>query len=192
MKKIASSYSPALALLMLVLLSLGANVRAEQAPIDGQYYNVENHQISLHSEGSQCVLQHQATDSIGVIGPSQRLVLALRPPCYFMLWQAPPPKKARGSISGGIAVGKQGGVLAWRYASAKNAIVLAIIGDPDEDASFPSYAPSIALGYHCGISMQGVLLRKNNVSLSTVRKNNAVYCVETGVDEKNYWLLAHP
>jgi hypothetical protein len=43
-----------------------------------------------------------------------------------------------------------------------------------------------------GASLQAVLLREGRIILSRKRAQAGVFCVETGLDEKDFWLLAHP
>ena len=152
---------------------------------------VAGHAVRLISnEGQPCQLQHKLVASQATPGIQD---LMLRSPCYLLIWQTEPPAKKTGHATG-IPVGNLGSPIAWRYASAKNAVVLAVIGDPIPDSLLQSqlYRLREEQNMHCAGSVQGILIRADKISFSPVRRQVGVQCVEAGIDEKDFWLLAHP
>ena len=83
--------------------------------------------------------------------------------------------------------------MAWRYQSAQNATVVAIIGDAisEQQRANPIVGKRLAAGLRCAPSIQGVLLTPTAASLSKKQDRVGVLCVEAGVDEKTFWMLAH-
>jgi hypothetical protein len=111
----------------------------------------------------------------------------LRSPCYFMTWtEAPGP-----GTEDGKPVGQKSELRAWRYRDKKGAVFLALIGDPVSPATTQRWGRSFP-GSRCGESIQGVVVRKEGVEIGQKNGGGRVYCVETGMEEKNFWLLAHP
>ena len=124
--------------------------------------------------------------------PSQRLRLDLTPPCYIMTWHRPPPHRGDPTgVSDGIPVGTIDQPKAWKYPSARSAIVFVIIGDPVPDALRKGSPDRAAQGYHCASSFQGAIVRDAHVSLTRKRERAGLYCAEFDIEEKSYWLLAH-
>lgn len=151
-----------------------------------KFFTVSGHELRLQNQTGQCVLEHRLA---GKDGPVNQQPLALQSPCYFLMWRFAPDKKVKRS-SGGVPVGEQGAPEAWRYASAKNVTALIVVGDQNKDD--PRYVWHADHGYHCGVSLQGVLLHEKQLSLSAAIKNGGLHCVETGTDQKMFWMLAHP
>lgn len=156
------------------------------ASVAAQRFIVAGHELRLLNAPGQCELEHKLADQRG---PANRQTLGLQSPCYFLLWQHAPDKRNRGA-AGGVPVGKRGEPEAWRFASAKNTIALLVVGDHDK--SDPRYAWHSAAGYHCGTSLQGVLLIKSKLSLAGAFTNSGLHCAEVGTDQKMFWLAAHP
>jgi hypothetical protein len=84
--------------------------------------------------------------------------------------------------------------MAWRYAGAKGVVVLAVIGDPVPEKLRASslYRLREQQGMNCASSLQGILLYTNEIRLSKKREHAGVFCAELGLEEKDFWLLAHP
>lgn len=150
-----------------------------------RFFSVSGHELRLQNQEGRCVLEHRLA---GKEGPINRQSLALQSPCYFLTWRHTPDKKAK-IFSGGVPVGEQGAPEAWRFASAKNATVLIVVGDQNKDDE--RYAWHVERGYHCGVSQQGVLLRAQQLSLAAALSNDGLHCVESGTDQKQFWILAH-
>jgi hypothetical protein len=128
-------------------------------------------------------------------GERRTLVLALRPPCHLITWRQPAPRAAtRGGVSDGRPVGAVGDAMAWRYPSARGVVVVAVIGDPVPDSMRGGklYQQRLQQGLTCSASVQGILLHGKTVRLSAKREHVGVLCAESGLDEKDFWLLAHP
>ena len=155
-------------------------------------YTTAGHALRLVTTDGTCVVEHRGSG-----GEPGRITLDLRPPCYLLTWQRPPPSaeahSAEGS-SGGIPVGDVGEPMAWRYADMKGVTTLAVIGDPMPDNLRASnlYQLREQQGLHCGASMQAILLRTDSARASRKRENVGVFCAELGLDEKDFWMLAHP
>jgi hypothetical protein len=161
----------------------------QSLPIPEYKYTVGRHQISLLVEADACLLAH------GIDGKNiETFKLDLRPPCYLLTWQRPPPQLGdRKGPSDGVPVGEIGDPVAWRYRSAQGAIALAVIGDPvpDDMRLSKAYKFRQEQGYRCASSMQGVLLQGDKARLSKKRENVAIFCVESGAEEKDFWMLSH-
>lgn len=152
-------------------------------------YSVAGHQIRLLVEEGGCWLTHRAAGK-GL----ERLRFNLHPPCYLLTWQRPPPQRADAEgVSDGLPLGNIGDPIAWRYRSAKGVIAVAVIGDPipDDIRSSSLYKSRQQQGYLCASSMQGILFLGNKVRLSKKRENVGLFCVESGVEEKDFWMFAH-
>jgi hypothetical protein len=83
--------------------------------------------------------------------------------------------------------------MGWRYGGDDKVIVFAIIGDPvpatmcsDTECEWKAQQ-----NYRCGTSVQGIFVYSNRIELSKKRERVGVFCVETGLDEKDFWLLAN-
>jgi hypothetical protein len=152
-------------------------------------YSVAGHQIRVLVEEGGCWLTHRAAGK-GL----ERLKFNLHPPCYVLTWQRPPPQRADAEgVSDGLPLGNIGDPIAWRYRSAKGVIAVAVIGDPlpDDIRSSSLYKSRQQQGYRCASRKQGVLFLGNKARLSTKRENAGLLCVESGVEEKDFWMLAH-
>jgi hypothetical protein len=122
------------------------------------------------------------------------LALDLAPPCYVLVWNAPPPRLPGGrSESGGLPIGSVGEVMAWKYPTASGTTVLAVIGDPvlPSGPTDELHETRKAQKFRCAGSLQGVKLTAAGATLSPKRAQASVYCVETALDEKDFWMLAH-
>jgi hypothetical protein len=84
--------------------------------------------------------------------------------------------------------------MAWRYADAKGVVALAVIGDPVPETLRTSslYKLRERQGLSCASSVQGVLLHVDRIQLSKKREHAGIFCAELGLDEKDFWMLAHP
>lgn len=185
-------------LLSTLLLLPIANVLADEASQpkanddasqSAAQYVVAGHVVRvLGEEGQACQFHYKPVGSQAAFSVQNLNLLA---PCYLLLWQIEPARKRPGNAA--VPVGKIGAPLAWRYASAKNALTLAVIGDPVGDNLRQSalYRLRQAQNMHCAGSVQGILIRANQVNVSQVRGQVGVLCLETGMDEKDFWLLAH-
>ena len=153
-------------------------------------YAVGNHVFRLMVAGDACVLEHRGADA-----KTEKLTLDLHPPCHLLTWRQPPsPGGQGGGVSDGQAIGTTGDPMAWQYASAAGAITLAVIGDPVPESLRASslYRLREQQGLSCGSSVQGVLLRGDQIQLSKKREHAGVFCAELGLEEKDFWTLAHP
>jgi len=153
-------------------------------------YNVEGHALRLVTTKDACILEHH----LGTTEMS-RLTLKLHPPCYMVTWNKnPPPRNSTPDLSDGLPLGAVGEPMGWRYASAGSALVLAVLGDAisQEAASSNEYRVRKKKDFHCASSIQGILISKKQVSLTAVRANVGIFCAELGLEEQDFWLLAHP
>ena len=125
--------------------------------------------------------------------------LDLTAPCYFILWQTPPPisTSAATAVSDGVAVGAKGELMAWRYPSAHEHTVVVVIGDrmtaPTQPDPFDGTAGSP--GARCANSMQALLIPRESdapVKLSAKVADMGHICAESGMGEKTFWRFAHP
>lgn len=154
-------------------------------------YSVAGHTLRLITADDSCVIQSlSGGDDLG------QLTLALHPPCYLLTWRRPPPT-GTSSASGADArpLGSVGEPMAWQYGNAQGFTVLAVIGDPVSETLSRSslYRLREQQGLHCVASVQGILLHANKqIELSAKRDQTSVYCAELGLEEKDFWLLAHP
>lgn len=67
------------------------------------------------------------------------------------------------------------------------------IGDAlsEQQRKRPIVSKRLAAGLRCATSIQGVLLDAKEVRLGPKQGRTGVNCVEAGVDEKTFWMLAH-
>jgi hypothetical protein len=153
-------------------------------------YRVGQHEIGLTVDSDSCWF----TDTIDN-QHARKLKLSLGPPCYLLTWQQSPPirRDGGGNISDGLPIGNIGDPIAWLYEKGKGVTTVAVIGDPipPDLRSSRAYLSAHSRGYRCASSMQGVLLSEKKVELSKKRENVAIFCVESGADEKDFWLLSY-
>ena len=83
--------------------------------------------------------------------------------------------------------------MAWQYPSASNATVIAIIGDPVPEGRKQGsvYKARVAQRMNCGGGLQAVKWREGTPALGPKWTESEFYCAEMGMDEKDFWLLAH-
>jgi hypothetical protein len=165
---------------------------SEPAPPAPETVALEGQTFRLHADEGNCRLV------VSGRGEEKSLRLDLIPPCHFLVWQHPPPRTA-GGPSNGAPVGAVGDPVAWRYAGKQAVAVMAVIGDPMAEglAKDPVWQQRIKAGFRCAGNVQGILVRKADAGTTTVtttkkRGSAGALCVEVGMDEKDYWLLAHP
>lgn len=171
---------------------------AEMVPVE---HTLQERSVRLQATKGRCELlldlAPASKTKVGVASPSgatSPLGLDLAPPCYVLVWNAPPPRLRGGrSESGGLPIGSAGEVMAWKYPTARGTTVLAVIGD----AVLPSgpndelHEQRKAQKFRCAGSLQGVKLTATGATLSPKRAQASVFCVETALDEKDFWMLAH-
>jgi hypothetical protein len=168
------------------LLAPGTPAVATTAP----EYTLAGHLLRLVVTDTGCVVEHRAPSA-----ETRTLALGLRPPCHLLTWQRPPPTRdPASSTSAGAPIGTIGQPMAWQYADASGVIALAVIGDPVPDALRESslYRLRAQQGLQCAASIQGILLRGGQVQLSKKREHVGVFCAELGLEEKDFWSIAHP
>ena len=153
-------------------------------------YSIAGHTLRLLTSKDACILEHHQGKS-----EITRLTLNIHPPCYLLTWnQKPPSKNLSSDVSDGVPIGGIGEPMAWQYARARNVLVLAVLGDAlsQELISGNQYRLIKKQNFHCGSSIQGILIRDQKIELSTERANVGIFCAEIGIEEQDYWLLAHP
>jgi hypothetical protein len=153
-------------------------------------YTVKGHVLRLVVTGETCVVEHRSSGTgIG------KLTLDLRPPCHLLTWrQLPPTTSQAAGVSDGLPIGTIGDPMAWQYASAEGVVALAVIGDPVPEKLRESslYRLREQQGLSCASSVQAILLHVNQIQLSKKREHVGVFCAELGLEEKDFWILAHP
>jgi len=163
----------------------GAEAAAPTASISASEVTFEGTRLTVGVVGDRCVLTFKGGDAV-------RLDLA--PPCYVLVWNEPPPRLTYASPeSDGQPVGAKGEAMAWKYPSAHDAKVLAVIGDsiPERLRGDSVLKIRQAKGYRCAGSLQGVKVVKGGPVPTAKWGQGNIYCVETGIDEKDYWMLGH-
>jgi len=187
----ASSSAPAAALASPhpTASGLGSSVpsAAATAASVASEYRFESTRLDLAVSGNRC--------SLTFVGGSVHTVsLDLTPPCYLLIWNQPPPRLANGRAeSGGQPVGSQGDAMAWKYSTAGDAKVIAVIGDSVADSLRRGalFKTRQAQNYRCAGSLQGVKIGSGAPVTTPKRHQTGVFCVEAGLDEKDFWMLAH-
>lgn len=152
-------------------------------------YTMSGHTFRVAATANVCTLVHSIGDSA-----TSNLQLDLEPPCYLLTWHHAPPKgKSDPSISDAEPVGKIGEPMAWRYGSTEVTIALVVLGDSPKPDILSSnlYRLRSRQGIQCAPSLQGIRIRDNAVSLSPARKHVGLFCEDLGVEERDFWLLAH-
>jgi hypothetical protein len=179
--------------LLALLLIWGGGVHAQPAASAANTASpaehlVEGHRLRLVVEGDVCAVERAPGN-----GAAVRLKLDLRPPCHLLTWRQP-PARTTDQTSDGVPLGSVGAPVAWRYPGKAGVVVLAVIGDPLPDNLRASslFRLREQQGMRCSASIQGVLLRSGTVELSKKREHVGVLCAELGLNEKDFWLLAHP
>jgi hypothetical protein len=150
-------------------------------------YEIARHHIRLDVESSACWIVDRTRGT-----EEKRLKLDLRPPCYLLMWRRKPPTIDAQGISDGVAVGGPGAPMAFRYKVAGGTVAIAVIGDPPVRDPGPQslYDSQVGQGYHCTDGMQGVRFRAARVQLLP-KHSHGLFCLEEGLDEKEFWMIAH-
>lgn len=151
-------------------------------------YSLAGYALKLIATGDKCAIEYQN----GTNAPT-RLSLDMAPPCYLPVWRQPLPQPRRKSHATDVLpVGEIGAPIAWRHPRGRT--LFAVLGDPmpPDQVSSKLYQTRLAQNMHCTSSMQGVWVLKNRLELAALRKDIGVVCVELGLEEKDFWLLAHP
>lgn len=155
--------------------------------------SVAGRTLSLSELGGRCAL---TVGAAAAGSEATRMALDLAAPCTVLTWRSA-PATASAAPSDGKPVGDVGDAMAWRYPSAKGVTVVVVIGDSipaawRENRYYPDHEKR---GYRCASSAQAALLPPEaNAPITLSRKQNeaGVFCAEIGMDEKNFWLFAHP
>ncbi len=165
-----------------------ANVSAAADAGTLQTFVVAGHRVGLEVAATACtLLEGPPTEPQGK--PPRRLELALRPPCYLLEWHTPHPLASAEDNCGCIPMGGPGEPMAWRFPDAGNVIVLVVIGDPVAESVWAKRPGARHL--RCSSSTQGVLLRRDSVTLSERVRHPGFRCVESGEEVLPFWLFAH-
>jgi hypothetical protein len=150
-------------------------------------YQLGSTRLKLGVTGDRCALTFGDESAKAVS-------LDLTPPCYLLVWNQPPPRLPNGRAeSGGQPVGTRGEPMAWKYPTARGATVVAIIGDSVADSMREGslFKTRQAQNFRCAGSLQGVKFISGTPLTTPKRHQTGVYCVETGLEEKDFWMLAH-
>jgi hypothetical protein len=173
-----------------------ARADAAQAAAAPVVFTVADRRVRLADDGVVCRIFHRAEKG----DPEQELPLELAPPCHLVVWRVPPPARPstdERAAAGAAPVGGVGEPMAWRYRTAGNAVVLAVIGDPirQDQRHDELYLLRTRQGMHCSASVQGVLLgggaAQVGVKLGKKRSHIGILCAELGLEQKDFWILAH-
>jgi len=154
-------------------------------------YVVAGQVLRLVVRKDGCAIEHVKSARAGPgASPGRALDLDLRPPCHVLTWRQRPPATA--AEREGTPVGGPGDAAGWRYPG--KGVVVAVIGDPPPKRlrAGATYRLRRDQGLHCASSIRGVLVGEGEIQLSKKREHVGIFCAETGLDEKDYWLLAHP
>jgi hypothetical protein len=173
-----------------VLVALGllaaSDLRAQglAGAFSPQFVAPDRSVVRLMTSNDFCVIEQSLRD-----GQTRRLTLDLRPPCYFPVWRNAPPRNAARTSR---ALGAAGDPIVWQYGKT-NTTVIAVIGDPIPERMCPGGACRAPprQDFRCGGSLQAALLRGGQLTRSA-KRGPGMFCVDTGLDEKEFWLLAHP
>lgn len=173
-------------------VSVAAALPSVSPPVS---HELVGRRFSLSEGNGRCWLETSLVDGEK---KSARSALDLAAPCYFMLWQALPPRGQRGTSaqSDGIPIGTKGEPIAWRYPGAQGQTVVVFIGDPIAPTTTPDpFARSgNSPGARCANSMQAILIPGDlagPIKLSAKVVDVGGLCAESGMDEKTFWLFAH-
>jgi len=119
--------------------------------------------LSLDIADGSCRLSHR-----GPLG-ERNLTLPLRPPCAFV-------QDSKGEIK------------APEYRDLGPARIAVVIGTPIL-ANDPAYA-ALRTRSDCGAQIQPILVRKGG-AVDLLQLHDSIRCARNGMDEKEFWFLAH-
>lgn len=124
------------------------------------------HSFALSTLNNQCILEHTNTNNETV----KKIPLALTPPCHFT-------RKSDNTA------------LYYPYDDVEISATLIIVGNPIS----PEIRKEWGLDNNviCGEKAQGLLIYKNEMRLSKKTLDGGVMCPYKGLDEKDFWYLAH-
>jgi hypothetical protein len=149
---------------------------------DTSRYDVAGHRIGIAVRGGHCFV----ADVPAPGGTERLLALGLRAPCYLLTWPGPAPSGE--TSDGAVPVGSKADAMAWRYGGTAGPTVLIAIGDPPSEAQWAK-RPKLR-NARCAVRYRGVRLRGAATDLSGHTAQGFI-CVESGRDEKDFWLFAH-
>lgn len=126
--------------------------------------DLHGYKFTIRAEGDACVLKYD--------GPSQngQMVLVPRPPCYFLRRASSEPQ-----------------YFAYRDTSTNAALI--VMGSPISREIRQRW--NLPDDLICGEEIQGLLIKKQQIALSSRVLRKGVWCKDKGADEKDYWLFAH-
>jgi len=148
-------------------------------------FSVAGMELTLTTSGQKC--------AVSIPGSSEPVLLDLDLPCHVMFWSTDPPERA-GEPSGGLSVGGKGDAMAWRYPDVGSEAVVAVLGDPvvEHIRTSDEFAEWLAMGWRCSGSLQALHVGDAKIEAGSKREGIGAVCVERGLDETGFWLLAHP
>jgi hypothetical protein len=174
------------AVLVSLALTAAGELRAQglAGPLSSEFVAPDGSVLRLVTSNDFCAIEQSLQG-----GQTRRLMLDLRPPCYLPIWRNAPPRNVAGTSR---PLGATGDIAVWQYGK-NNTTVVAVIGDPVPERMCPdgSCRAPLRQNFRCGGSLQAGLLRGRQLARSA-KRGPGVFCVETGLDEKEFWLLAHP
>lgn len=147
----------------------------------GPAYMIGDVEARLVETDTTCLLR------TGPQGSTHDLPLAFEPPCYWLLWDADP--KAKKASSGGQARGSDSQPIQWFYKDVKSTAAL-VTGGPIPDDVSPQKAQKM-LEHHCGFGWQALVI-EGDVAKVREKKDGGQACQRSGLDERDFWLAAHP
>jgi len=124
---------------------------------------IDNIKLVITESNGVCYLEYTADKK-------QVIALQPNPPCYFV---------------------RRGGdkVISFTYADVNVLSALLVVGTPISEQKRKEW--NLGATEYCGEKGQGILISKSGIHVSTRILDGGVLCPRIGVDEKNYWHVAH-
>jgi hypothetical protein len=126
--------------------------------------DLHGYKFTIRVEGDACVLKYEGLPQKG------QMVLVPRPPCYFLRRESSEPQS-------------------FPYQDTATKAALIVMGSPIGEETRKRW--NLPGDLICGEEIQGLLIKKQQIALSSRVLRKGVWCKDKGADEKDFWLFAH-
>ncbi len=153
-----------LPVLVIGALCLSCGMTPESHGQVSDYATLYGYEFTIRAEGDTCVLKYEGSVQKG------QILLAPRPPCYFLRRESSEPQS-------------------FSYQDTSTNAALIVMGSPISRELRQRW--NLPDDLICGEEIQGLLIKKQQITLSSRVLKAGVWCKDKGADEKDFWLFAH-
>ncbi|MCW8936025.1 MAG: hypothetical protein OQK98_15025 [Gammaproteobacteria bacterium] len=148
----------------LLLFGVSCNATSNRTDVLIDKATLNKHDFALYDASGKCILEYSVNNEV------VKTSLPLIAPCHF----------ARNTSSG---------ILHYAYKDRGIKATLAVIGNPVSNEARKQW--NLDSNIICGEKAVGVLITNDTIRLSKTLLEGGVMCASKGLDEKDFWSLAH-